>query len=115
MSPYLESLNQAYRAHGGGVSIYPYKASYKQEGTSSEAAHKINRTGRADTLRKMVYQCIVLSIHGLTADEVAQSLNESVLSIRPRLSELRKQNRIKESGQRRTNSSGMTANVWVMS
>lgn len=63
----------------------------------------------------MRQKCLdVLSRHpdGLTADEVAAALNLSVLSIRPRMSELRQMNRIQDSGQRRKNASGHSAAVW---
>lgn len=94
---------------------YPEQAGFKTHGTSSEAAYKITKTGRAATLRSKVLDIIQGSEFGMTADEVATWLNENVLSIRPRLSELRSLNLIKESGERRKNQSGMTANVWVKS
>jgi len=47
-----------------------------------------------------------------TADEIANDLNLSVLSVRPRVSELKRTGKIKQTGARRKNESGMTATVW---
>ena len=49
---------------------------------------------------------------GSTADECAAALNESVLSIRPRFTELLRANRIQDTGTRRPNASGRNAIVW---
>jgi predicted ArsR family transcriptional regulator len=49
---------------------------------------------------------------GATADEVAKDLNLSVLSVRPRVSELNRTGKIEQTGGRRKNDSGMTATVW---
>jgi DNA-binding Lrp family transcriptional regulator len=49
---------------------------------------------------------------GATADEIAKDLNLSVLSVRPRVSELKRLGKIKQTGARRKNESGMTATVW---
>jgi hypothetical protein len=49
---------------------------------------------------------------GATADEIAKDLNFSVLSVRPRVSELNRTGKIKQTGARRKNESGMTATVW---
>ena len=51
----------------------------------------------------------------LTADEIAHKLNRSILSVRPRVSELRRQGEIRQSGARGKNESGLTASVWVIS
>jgi hypothetical protein len=51
---------------------------------------------------------------GLTADEAAEKvLFCSILSIRPRCTELQALGKIKDSGQRRANASGRKAIVWV--
>lgn len=49
---------------------------------------------------------------GCTADECALNLNESVLSIRPRFTEMRRLNWIEDTGERRKNDSGRNAIVW---
>jgi DNA-binding Lrp family transcriptional regulator len=51
---------------------------------------------------------------GATADEIAKDLNLSVLSVRPRVSELKRTGKIKLTGARRKNESGMTATVWLV-
>jgi hypothetical protein len=48
----------------------------------------------------------------LTADEIAKDLNLSVLSVCPRVSELKRLGEIQQTGARRKNESGMTATVW---
>lgn len=50
---------------------------------------------------------------GLTADECAKRLDETVLAIRPRFTELRDAGQIVDSGARRTNDSGRSATVWI--
>ena len=54
----------------------------------------------------------VLSRGGFTADEIAERLGESILTIRPRVTELNKLCKIKDTGVRRPNSSGRNAIVW---
>ena len=49
---------------------------------------------------------------GCTADECALNLHESVLSIRPRFTEMRRLNWIEDTGERRKNDSGRNAIVW---
>lgn len=48
----------------------------------------------------------------LTADEVAERLGLSVLSVRPRVCELSALGSIYDSGERRKNASGRSAIVW---
>lgn len=88
---------------------YPAHPGYKASGTSQEAAQAV--AGRAHRLRDQVM--VILRRHGpKTADEVAALLGESVLSIRPRLSELRQNARIEKTGERRPTASGQAAWVW---
>jgi predicted Rossmann fold nucleotide-binding protein DprA/Smf involved in DNA uptake len=75
-----------------------------------EAARKIDP--HANTLRETAYATISHSSAGLTADEVATRMGETVLAIRPRLTELKLAGRIVRTGQRRKNVSGMNAAVW---
>jgi predicted ArsR family transcriptional regulator len=88
---------------------YPARPGYKTGDTSAQAAQKI--APKAETLREAVF--LILRKQCLTADEVAARLGESVLSIRPRLSELAAQNLIEWTGERRKNASGMSARVWA--
>jgi hypothetical protein len=48
----------------------------------------------------------------MTADEIAAQLGCSILSVRPRVSELNVGGEIEQTGARRKNASGMTATVW---
>lgn len=91
---------------------YPYVAGSKARDTSYQAAEEIEAT-EAPLLRDLVYAEIKSTGEiGLTADEVAARLNKSVLSIRPRVTELGKQNRIVDTGSRRKNASDKSAIVW---
>lgn len=90
------------------LSRYPDAPGFKKSGTSSDAA-KANE-GRANKLRLLALAEIAKE--ALTADEVAERLGKSVLSIRPRISELSAQNLIEETGERRFNDSGHKAAVW---
>jgi len=88
--------------------MYPLTPGYKTEGTSKEAAQTVN----ASSLRMKALQVIYQS-NGLTADEVAEKMGVSILSIRPRITELKRLGLIEESGVRRENRSGKKAAVWV--
>ena len=87
---------------------YPKSPGWKREGTSKQAAEKI--TSEAETLRELVLK--VLAIGDYTADEISERLKRSVLSVRPRVSELLALNKIEDSGQRRKNESKHSAVVW---
>ena len=87
---------------------YPHAPGYKAPGTSQVAAETI--APFAKTLREQVYE--LLQRKAATADEAAMELHRSVLSIRPRLSELHREGKIRETGKRRLNQSGMSAAEW---
>jgi predicted ArsR family transcriptional regulator len=90
---------------------YPHgMPGFKTSGPSQEAAEKMN--GRALTLRDRVLDLLSQG-YALTADEIAQVLGVGILSIRPRVSELHKQNLIRRSSERRKNASGLNATVWL--
>jgi hypothetical protein len=86
---------------------YPNSCGWKVEGTSKLAA-EASEAG-AKTLREQVLE--VLKGRELTADETACYLHKSILAIRPRLTELKRQGKIRETGEHRKNLSGMPANV----
>jgi len=92
-------------------SFYPWSAGAKAGGASYEAAEKQDpeRLGR---LRESALRRLRTSPGGLTADEIAAEMGQSVLSIRPRVSELSKLGMIEKTKLRRRNSSGMSATVW---
>lgn len=91
--------------------FYPWSAGAKAGGTSSEAAERQDpeRLGR---LREAALRRLRTTPGGLTADEIAADLGESVLSIRPRVSELHRLGMIEKTKVRRRNASGMSASVW---
>jgi predicted Rossmann fold nucleotide-binding protein DprA/Smf involved in DNA uptake len=87
---------------------YPNTAGFKEQGgTSQEAAESID----AKTLRELALAEIVKE--PLTADEVAANLGQSVLAIRPRVSELHRAGAIYKTARRRVNRSGKKAVVWA--
>jgi hypothetical protein len=92
------------------LSPYHGTAGFKAGGTSAAAAFSV--TDDADTLRA---ECLRLlkNSSGLTADECAEMIGESVLSIRPRISELHKAGHIFKTKLRRKNRSGHSATVWA--
>lgn len=90
--------------------IYPDAPGFKVAGPSEQAAKAI--TGSANKMRAAVLAQIAQYPHGATADEIAKDLNLSVLSVRPRVSELNRNGEIEQTGARRKNESGMTATVW---
>lgn len=90
---------------------YPDTPGSKVGGTSAAAAASMRPD--ASGLRQRVLAQV--AIRSLTADEAAAVLNESILAIRPRFSELREMNKIHDSGTRRKNESGRSAIVWKLS
>lgn len=91
---------------------YPHAPGSKAGGTSKKAAKLIKE--RAPTLRDQVYKLLLDVPAGLTADECAAKLNKSILSIRPRLSELHNLQKIRDTGCTRANDSGVQASVWCV-
>jgi predicted ArsR family transcriptional regulator len=96
-----------------GPLSYPSAPGHKGGATSQEAARRI--AGHASHLRAAVLRQLAVEPDGLTADEIAKRLNESVLSVRPRVSELLAGGLIERTRHRRRNASGMSAAVWMIS
>src|SRR5260370_42188835 len=90
--------------------IYPDAPGFKVSGPSEHAAEAMGST--ASKMRAAVLAQFAQYPAGATADEVARDLNLSVLSVRPRVSELNRTGKIKQTSVRRKNESGMTATVW---
>jgi predicted ArsR family transcriptional regulator len=90
--------------------IYPDAPGFKASGPSEDAANIVR--GSAAKLRGLVLARIRECPGGATADEIAAHLDLSVLSVRPRVSELNRNGEIEQTGARRRNASGMTATVW---
>jgi predicted ArsR family transcriptional regulator len=67
---------------------------------------------RSERLRARVLEVLASTPSGLTADEIAAKLDESVLAVRPRVSELFHAGLIEKTGERRRNESGLNAHVW---
>jgi hypothetical protein len=90
---------------------YPDSPGFKSRGTSSLAARQI--APHAEALRDRVFAFLKANYPApFTADEVADRLDESFLSVRPRLSELRRNALIEPTAERRKNRSGMLARCW---
>lgn len=94
--------------HYFGDRPYPASPGFKAEGPAVAAAEKIS--SRAATLRDKALA--VISQRPSTADEVADALGETVLAVRPRISELRVMGKVMKTMERRANRSGIKATVW---
>jgi transcription initiation factor IIE alpha subunit len=88
---------------------YPHEPGAKERGGTSEIA-ALEITSRADTLRAKAYSW--LHAGDFTADEIAEKMGESILAIRPRLSELYRLGLIVKTPATRRNISGKLARVW---
>jgi predicted ArsR family transcriptional regulator len=90
---------------------YPRIAGFKARDTAEAAARAI--TPRAPRLQQLVIDQLLL--YGpATADEIADNMRVDRLSIRPRLSELARLGKVRDSGQRHKNASGKAAVVWTL-
>lgn len=87
---------------------YPHTPGHQNTDTSKEAAESIEPC--AVSLRPACLSA--LGLRQMTADEVASSLRKSILSIRPRITELRRLGKIEDTGERRLNESGKRAIAW---
>ena len=93
--------------------LYPYSPGNQKVDTSIEAAELIK--AGADTIRRKVFDVIInKGSFGATADEVADLLALSSFTVRPRVTELYKQNKI-ERKDKRKNASQRLAYVYVVS
>lgn len=104
LSPIAEALHER---------LYPHAPGYKEAETSKAAA--IAMKPRASKLRDRAMEQLQIETHygrGCTADELAERCKVTVLSMRPRITELNKLGLIEKSGIRRKNASGQTAHVW---
>lgn len=88
---------------------YPERPGSKARDTARQAAEKVE--SKAATVRAKV-RLLFEQGEQLTADECALRLGESILTVRPRLSELAALGEIVDSSQRRDNDSGHSAIVW---
>jgi len=88
---------------------YPSLPGAQDRDTSRAAAASIAPT--AAIIRQRVLELFERS-SGLTADEAAGKLGLSILTVRPRVTELSRLGKLRDSGARRPNGSGRTAIVW---
>lgn len=88
-------------------SVYPQRPGHKTGGTSAAAAKKT--APGAGRLRL----CVLAEIRKEpgTPDEIAARLDLSILSVRPRISELIAMGKVRKTEVRRKNESGMSASV----
>ena len=88
---------------------YHETVGYQRTETSFGAALRAAATAR--TTRDQVAH--VLAERGaMTADEIAAALGLSILTVRPRVTDLNKAGRIVDTGARRNTASGNSAIVW---
>lgn len=92
---------------------YPYSPAARATDTSRAAAEDMRKS--ADSIRAKVLEFIRTSgMRGATAVELSAALNLPYEAVQPRCSELKKQWRIKDSGQRRASRApNKKAIVWV--
>lgn len=91
---------------------YPFVPGARDTDTSVAAADSI--APQVTRLRRLVLDAIrAAGAAGLTADECAARVDLSVLTVRPRVCELREMRFVIDSGQRRANQSGRNAIVWI--
>ncbi|MDB5688456.1 MAG: xanthine dehydrogenase accessory factor [Sphingomonas bacterium] len=89
---------------------YPHAPDAQDRDTSRAAAAEIApKAGRLLLLALGVLE----RSNGLTADQVAARLGLSILSIRPRCTELSRLGKIRDHGERRRNVSGKNAIAWA--
>lgn len=91
---------------------YPSRPGHKEPTTSKTAARKMKP--RAQSLRDQVLITLRTAWPGgMTTDECAAKMGKSILSVRPRFSELRALGEIMPTSRRVPNESGVEAIVWV--
>jgi predicted transcriptional regulator len=87
---------------------YPDHPGAQGDATSQEAADKV--APEAGTVREACLR-ILKALGPMTADEVATQLGLSVLTVRPRITELKRKGLARSTADRRENVSGMSAVV----
>lgn len=105
---YLDEAHEITQPRG-----YPVAPGYQDTDTSKAAAKAISPA--VPLLRTMVLEAITAAgTLGITADECAIRLRLSILSVRPRFTELKLLGKIRDSGERRRNAGGHNAIAWVL-
>lgn len=89
---------------------YPEQPGSKVDGTSRESARRI--AGHAACVRRAVLNEFIAAYpRGLTSDEAAELVAESILTVRPRVTELKALGMLELTTDRRCNDSGHAAAV----
>ena len=83
---------------------------YQSRDTSLEAA-SYDKGGKM-SLREKAYKVIEQSLIPMSADHVADELQKSFISVRPRITELVNEGRIRDSGDRGKSRWGKTCILW---
>lgn len=83
---------------------------YKRPGPSESAANLIAPS--AKIVRAKVMELLHRNVFPMTADEIADALNIDPFTVRPRVSELARDGRLKDSGLRRPGNRGRTQTCW---
>lgn len=102
----------AERARARSSLRYPEVPGWRDPTTSLDAAKRVK--DKSKVLRARILAHLELVPLGLSAHEIARSLELPSSVVQPRLSELRSAGRIKPSGRRVRNESGATAHIWVL-
>jgi len=90
---------------------YPRAAGWKEPTTSRGAAEALEAKGIAATVRSAVLGLFEAGVQD-TADGIAARLGFSILTVRPRVSELARQGLIERTGEHRPSSQGVMSAVW---
>jgi predicted ArsR family transcriptional regulator len=96
--------------------MMPYaqnKVGWKAGDTARKAAEAMSP--KAPSLREQVLDVLTESGREMTADEIADALGKSFISIRPRCTELSQTGKIVDSGIRRATSNGSRQIAWMLS
>ena len=88
---------------------YPAAPGFRRRSKTSKAAAESVKE-RAPTVRDQILS--LLKRNELTPDEAAKILGVSILTARPRFSELFRLGKIFRTGDTRANESGIRADVW---
>lgn len=92
------------------MTAYPHAPSPGKTDTSAAAAPSVRKASDTHTLIQRR-----LELKGpMTADEIATDLGQSILAIRPRVTECNKLGLIQATDERRANASGHKAIVWKL-
>jgi len=100
-------MTQALLHFDEAPAAYPWQAGHRGVDTSVEAAEGVDGAGLRAEVLDVLHRC-----GPQTTDEAAGWLGRSVLSIRPRFTELLRVGAIHRAGERRPNASGRMAHVF---